>query len=52
MTKPYLILVDNKLWARKLTKQGALKVVSQLRDKGLNAVLAYDLAGEFNKEAI
>ncbi len=42
MNKPYLILVDGKLWDRKLTKAGALKVIEALRAKGLNAVLAYD----------
>lgn len=43
MNKPYLILVNNILWDRKLTKHGALKVIAMLRDKGLNAVLGYDL---------
>lgn len=42
MRKPYLIVVDGKLWDRKLTKAGALKVIQVLRAKGLNAVLAYE----------
>lgn len=43
MNKPYLILVDGKLWDRKLTKHGAMKVITFLRQtKGLNAVLAYE----------
>lgn len=45
MTKNYLILVDGKLWDRKLTKAGALKVIEYLKlERGLNAVLAYDYA--------
>jgi len=43
MTLPYLIMVNNILWDRKLTKSGALKVVEMLKGKGLNAVLAYDI---------
>lgn len=42
MTRPYLVMVDGKLWDRKLTAGGARKVISDLRDKGLNAVLAYE----------
>ncbi len=45
MNKPYLILVDGKLWDRKLTKAGALKVIASLRSKGLDAVLGYALPG-------
>jgi len=43
MNKPYLIMVNNILWDRKLTKAGALKVVEMLKSKGLAAVLAYDI---------
>lgn len=43
MKRPYLILVDGRLWDRKLTRAGAMKVVEELRDKGLNASLAYEL---------
>ena len=39
-------MVDNKLWDRKLTKHGALKVIEFLRNKGLNAVLAYNIDKE------
>lgn len=42
MNKAYLILVNGVLWDRKLTKAGAMRQVEFLRDKGLNAVLAYD----------
>jgi hypothetical protein len=42
MRKPYLIMVNNKLWDRKLTRLGALKVIETLKSKGLNAVLAYE----------
>ncbi len=41
MNKPYLILVDGKLWDRKLTRAGAQKVVAALREKGLEAVIQY-----------
>lgn len=44
MKRPYLILVNGVLWDRKITKAGALKVIEALRDKGLNAVLAYKIA--------
>lgn len=43
MNKPYLILIDGKLWDRKLTRLGAMKVVDALRAKGLKAVLAYKI---------
>jgi hypothetical protein len=43
MTKPYLILVNNVLWDRKLTKHGAMKVIELLKERGLNASLAYDI---------
>ncbi len=43
MNKPYLILVNGLLWERKLTKAGALKVIAELQDKGVNAVLGYDI---------
>ncbi len=43
MNRPYLILVDGKLWDRKLTKGGAEKVIEALKDKGLKAVLAYEI---------
>lgn len=42
MNRPYLVLVDGKLWDRKLTKIGAQKVVTFLREKGLAASLAYE----------
>lgn len=44
MNRPYLILVNGVLWDRKLTKQGAEKVIEVLRERGLNAVLAYEYA--------
>lgn len=43
MSRPYLIIVDGKLWDRKLTRRGALGVIEMLRGRGLNAVLAYDV---------
>lgn len=43
MNKPYLIIVKGQLWDRKLTKIGAEKVIYFLRNKGLEAVLAYDI---------
>jgi len=47
MTRPYLVMVDGKLWDRNLTKGGALKVVEALREKGLKAALAYEcISGE------
>lgn len=45
MNKPYLILVNGLLWDRKLTKKGAMAVIETLRDRGLNAVLAYQIEG-------
>lgn len=42
MDRPYLIMCDGKLWDRKLTKGGAMKVIELLKERGLNAVLAYD----------
>lgn len=45
MRKPYLILVAGRLWERKLTHQGAEKVVAVLRERGLQAVLAYESEG-------
>lgn len=45
MNRPYLILVNNVLWDRKLTKAGAVKVIEVLLEKGLKAVLAYDITG-------
>lgn len=50
MNKPYLILVNGVLWDRKLTKHGALKVIATLKERGINAVLAYDV--EMTKGAI
>lgn len=50
MNRPYLILVDSKLWDRKLTKAGANKVIDLLKDRGLNAVLAYQLDSEAGEE--
>lgn len=44
MNKAYLIILDGKLWDRKLTKAGALKVIDMLKERGLNAVLAYKIA--------
>lgn len=41
--KPYLVLVNNVLWGRHLTRLGALKTVEALKARGLNAVLAYDI---------
>lgn len=43
MDRPYLILVDGKLWDRKLTKNGAMGVIDGLREKGLDAVIGYDM---------
>lgn len=42
MTRPYLILVNGKLWDRKLTERYAVKVAQELRDKGLKASVAYE----------
>lgn len=43
MNKPYLIMVNGVLWDRKLTKHGAVKVIELLQERGLNAVLAYEV---------
>ena len=45
MPKPFLILVNNVLWDRKLTLHGAKKVVAALQAKGLAAVVGYDIQG-------
>lgn len=48
MNKPYLIMVEGRLWDRKLTRVGALKVISELnhmwQQKGMatRAVIAYE----------
>lgn len=43
MRQPYLILVDGRLFDRKLTKAGALRVVDMLQERGLPAVMAYEM---------
>jgi hypothetical protein len=43
VNKPYLIMVNGVLWDRKLTKHGAVKVIELLQERGLNAVLAYEV---------
>ena len=44
MSRPYLVMVDGKLWARKLTQAGALKLIQWLRsEKNINATFAYDI---------
>lgn len=44
MDKQHLILVNGKLWDRKLTRAGAMKQVMWLRlEKGMNAAYAYEL---------
>ena len=45
MGRPYLILVNNVLWDRKLTLHGAKKVCAELQAKGLQAVVGYDIQG-------
>ena len=47
MDRPYLVLVDEKLWDRKLTRLGAEKVARELREKGLQATVAYQLGSEY-----
>lgn len=47
MNKPYLIMFNNILWARSVTRLGALKLIKKLEDtKGIKAVLAYDIGNE------
>ena len=41
--KPYLILVNGVLAKRRMTKGFALKDIAELKAKGINAVLAYDI---------
>ncbi len=48
MNKPYWIMVNGNLWDKKLTKHGALRVIAELKEKGLNAVLAYEYVMEAN----
>jgi len=43
MNRPYLILVNGILAARHLTRLGALKHISQLKERGIVGVLAYDI---------
>lgn len=43
MSRPYLILVNGVLAARHMTRGGALKHIEELKQKGINAVIAYDL---------
>lgn len=50
MGRPYLVLVNGKLWDRKLTRIGAQKVVNFLRAKGLPAAVAYEIEREDNRE--
>jgi hypothetical protein len=40
--KPYLVLVDGKLWARTLTETAAALLVQNMREKGINAMIAYE----------
>ena len=46
MNRPYLVMVNNVLWDRKLTRAGAMKTIEMLIGRGLKAVLAYSLDNE------
>lgn len=47
MTRNYLILVNGKLWARKLTQVGAQRVADMLIERGLRATVAYAVTSEY-----
>jgi hypothetical protein len=53
MTKPYLILVDNKLWTKTLTFNKAKQIVNELLTmKGLQARIAYEIKDNVHEKEI
>ena len=50
MAKPYLVLVNGRLYDRTMTKKFALKVIAKLQLRGIMASLAYDHTGLYGKD--
>lgn len=46
MTKPYLVLVNGRLYDSKLTQAGASKLAMALKLKGHQASVAYEIDSE------